>query len=151
MPGMVSITMSIVEALVILSEKVRLTAIGLAAATGANLVVLHVVPDYPLSYFEGAVTLTPEEVSRIEGAWTARGQKIVDTVVAAAGQKGVQAQGVLAHSDQVAEAVMAAARKHRCDLIVMASHGRRGLSRVLLGSETQHVLTHSTIAVLVLR
>lgn len=134
-----------------LSRKAEKAAIGLAAATGARLVVLHVVPDYPMSYFEGAVTLTPEEVARIEGTWTARGQKAVDAVVAAAARAGVQAQGVLAHSDQVAEAVMAAARKHKCDLIVMASHGRRGLTRVLLGSETQHVLTHSTIPVLVLR
>ncbi len=134
-----------------LSRKAEKAAIGLAAATGASLVVLHVVPDYPMSFFEGAVTLTPEELARIEGTWTSRGQKAVDAVVAAATKQGVKAQGVLAHSDQVAEAVMAAARKHRCDLIVMASHGRRGLSRVLLGSETQHVLTHSTIPVLVLR
>lgn len=134
-----------------LSRKAEKAAIGLAAATGAKLTVLHVVPDYPMSYFEGAVTITPEEVARIEGVWTARGQKAVDAVVAVADRAGVRAQGVLAHSDQVAEAVMAAARKHKCDLIVMASHGRRGLTRVLLGSETQHVITHSTIPVLVLR
>jgi nucleotide-binding universal stress UspA family protein len=134
-----------------LSRKAEKSAIGLAAATGAHLVALHVVPDYPLAYFEGAVTLTPEEVARIEGAWTARGQRVVNAVVAAANKEGVKAQGVLARSDQVAQAVIAAARKHKCDLIVMASHGRRGLARVLLGSETQHVLTHSAIPVLVLR
>ncbi len=134
-----------------LSRKAEKAAIGLAAATGAKLTVLHVVPDYPMSYFEGAVTITPQEVARIEGAWTARGRKAVDAVAAVAARAGVQAQGVLAHSDQVAESVIAAARKHKCDLIVMASHGRRGLTRVLLGSETQHVLTHSAIPVLVLR
>ena len=134
-----------------LSRKAEKAAIGLAASTGASLVVLHVVPDYPMSYFEGAVTLSPQEVARIEGTWTERGQKVVDAVVEAAAGQGVKARGVLAHSDRVAEAVMAAARKHRCDLIVMASHGRKGLTRVLLGSETQHVLTHSTIPVLVLR
>ena len=47
--------------------------------------------------------------------------------------------------------VIAAAKKHKCDLIVMASHGRRGLKRLLLGSETTQVLTHSHIPVLVLR
>ncbi len=134
-----------------LSRKAEKAAIGLAASTGAALVALHVVPHYPMSYFEGAVTLTAEEVGRIEGTWTARGQKTVDAVAAAAAKQGVQAKAVVAHSDQVAEAVIAAARKHKCDLIVMASHGRRGISRVLLGSETQHVLTHSTIPVLVLR
>ncbi len=134
-----------------LSRKAEKAAIGLAAATGARLVALHVVPHYPTSYFEGAVTLTPDEIGRIEGTWAARGQKTVDAVAAAAAKQGVQAQAVVSHSDQVAESVIAAARKHKCDLIVMASHGRRGLSRVLLGSETQHVLTHSTIPVLVLR
>lgn len=134
-----------------LSRKAEKAAIGLAAATGATLVVLHVVPDYPTSYFEGAVTLAPEEIARIENHWTAQGQSTVNAVVSAAGKAGVQARGVLAHSDKVAEAVMAAARKHKCDLIAMASHGRRGITRVLLGSETQHVLTHSKIPVLVLR
>ena len=49
------------------------------------------------------------------------------------------------------EAIIAAAKKFKCDLIVMASHGRRGVSGVLLGSETQKVLTHSLIPVLVVR
>ena len=57
----------------------------------------------------------------------------------------------VAKSDLVAEAIIAAAKKHECDLIVMASHGRRGVKRLLLGSETQHVLTHSHVPVLVLR
>jgi nucleotide-binding universal stress UspA family protein len=51
----------------------------------------------------------------------------------------------------VSDAIIAAAKKHKCDLIVMASHGRNGVKRLLLGSETQLVLTHSTVPVLVLR
>ena len=51
----------------------------------------------------------------------------------------------------MAESIISAAKKHKCDLIVMASHGRKGVKRLLMGSETQHVLTHSTIPVLVLR
>lgn len=58
---------------------------------------------------------------------------------------------VVTKSDLVAEAIIAAATKHDCDLIVMASHGRKGIKRLLLGSETQHVLTHSKVPVLVLR
>jgi nucleotide-binding universal stress UspA family protein len=54
-------------------------------------------------------------------------------------------------SDLIAESIIATAKRSKCDLIVMASHGRKGLKRLLLGSETQHVLTHSTIPVLVLR
>jgi len=49
------------------------------------------------------------------------------------------------------EAILAAARKNKCDAIVMASHGRRGLSAVLLGSETQKVLTHTKLPVIVVR
>ena len=65
--------------------------------------------------------------------------------------EGVTVKAVIAKSDLVAEAVISAAKKHKCDLIVMASHGRKGIKRLLLGSETQHVLTHSHIPVLVLR
>ena len=63
----------------------------------------------------------------------------------------MNAKGVVLQSDLVAESIIAAATKHECDLVVMASHGRKGITRVLLGSETQHVLTHSTVPVLVLR
>ena len=49
------------------------------------------------------------------------------------------------------EAIIDAAKDKGCDLIVMASHGRRGLNAVLLGSETQKVLTHSSIPVMVYR
>jgi nucleotide-binding universal stress UspA family protein len=54
-------------------------------------------------------------------------------------------------SDLVADALVTAAAKSKADLIVMASHGRSGIKRLLLGSETQHVLTHAKIPVLVLR
>lgn len=134
-----------------LSRKAVKAAIGLASTTGASLVVLHVVPQYPTSYFEGALSISAQEIGRIEKAWAEKAQALVDGVVEAATAAGVPARGVLASSDHVAESVISAARKHKCDLIVMASHGRKGLQRVLLGSETQHVLTHSTIPVLVLR
>ena len=76
---------------------------------------------------------------------------MVDGVKAQGGAQGVTVKAVVAKSDLVAEAVISAAKKHKCELIVMASHGRKGLKRLLLGSETQHVLTHSHIPVLVLR
>ncbi len=75
----------------------------------------------------------------------------LESVQAAGVARGVTVTPTVVRSDQVSEALIAAAKKHRCDLIVMASHGRRGMSRLLLGSETQHVLTHSHIPVLVLR
>ena len=69
----------------------------------------------------------------------------------AAAAKGVQGRTLVSKSDMVSHAIIHAAEKNNCDLIVMASHGRRGIKRLLLGSETQHVLTHSSTPVLVLR
>lgn len=134
-----------------LSKKAVRSAIGLAGSVGADLVALYVVPNYPVSYFEGGVTISTQDIARTEKQWAEQGQAIVDAVSATAGAEGVKAKGVIARSNLVAEAILAAAKRHKCDLIVMASHGHRGLKRILLGSETQHVLTHSSIPVLVLR
>jgi nucleotide-binding universal stress UspA family protein len=134
-----------------LSKKALQSAVELAASLGAELVALNVVPRYPTSYFEGGTSLPHDEVARRERQWAEQGQAIADEVGKAAERAGVKARGVTARSDLVAEAILAAARKNRCDLVVMASHGRKGIKRLLLGSETQHVLTHGSIPVLVLR
>jgi nucleotide-binding universal stress UspA family protein len=134
-----------------LSKKAVTSAIGLAAACGAELVALKVVPRYPQAYFEGSIPLSVQDVSRVEKQWTETAQAAVDAVVKAAKAKNVVAKGVTAKSDVVSDAIIAAAKKQNADLIVMASHGRKGIKRLLLGSETQQVLTHSHVPVLVLR
>jgi nucleotide-binding universal stress UspA family protein len=134
-----------------LSKKAVKGAIELAAAVGAEVVALNVVPRYPTAYFEGGISVSSTEVSRMEKLWAEQGQALADAVRAQAEAAGVKSRAVTVRSDLVAESILAAARKHRCDLVVMASHGRKGLKRLLLGSETQHVLTHGTVPVLVLR
>jgi len=134
-----------------LSKKAVRASIGLASTMEAELVALYVVPRYPVSYFEGGVNVSQADIAQTEKQWSDRGQAVVDAVRDAAQADGVKAKAVLTRSDLVAESIMAAAKKYKCDLVVMASHGRKGLKRVLLGSETQHVLTHSTVPVLVLR
>lgn len=134
-----------------LSKKAVRSAIDLAAAVGADLVALYVVPRYPVSYFEGGITISMQDIARTEKQWSDKGQAVVDAVQLAAQASGVKAKAVVAQSDLVAESIMSAAKKHKCDLVVMASHGRKGIKRILLGSETQHVLTHSMVPVLVLR
>ena len=134
-----------------LSKKAVRSAVELAASLGAELVALHVVPRYPVSYFDGGVTVSPLEVARTEKSWNDKARAMVDAVVLQAQKAGVAAKGAVMQSDLVAESIQAAASKHKCDLVVMASHGRRGLKRLLLGSETQHVLTHGSVPVLVLR
>lgn len=134
-----------------LSDKAVEHGLALAALTGATVVALKVVHRYPRSYFEGGVPADMNAVKDIEAQWGDAAQAMVDGVKARGDAQGVAVKAVIAKSDLVAEAVIAAAKKHKCDLIVMASHGRKGLKRLLLGSETQHVLTHSHIPVLVLR
>lgn len=134
-----------------LSKKAVQSAIELAAAVGADLVAVYVVPRYPVSYFEGGITISMEDVARTEKQWSDKGQAVVDAVQQAGLVDGVTTKAVVVQSDLVAESIMAAAKKYKCDLVVMASHGRKGIKRVLLGSETQHVLTHSAVPVLVLR
>ena len=134
-----------------LSKKATQSAIELAALSQAELVVVKVVPRYPTTYFDGGVSISAEDVARIEQEWTDAAQAVTYKVVATAEASGVKARGVTVRSDIVADALISTAKKLKSDLIVMASHGRRGLKRVLLGSETQHVLTHSTTPVLVLR
>lgn len=134
-----------------LSKKAVANAIALAASLGAELVAVKVVPRYPMSYFEGGLALQAAEVERVEAQWATEGQAIVDGVKKTAETNGVKAKAVIAKSDVVSDAIIAAAKKHKCDLVVMASHGRKGVKRLLLGSETQQVLTHSHVPVLVLR
>jgi len=134
-----------------LSEKAVRSAIDLAARLGSELFVLYVAPRYPMSYFEGGITISRDEVARVEKEWTDKGRSKVDAATEAARQAGVKASGLVVQSALVAESIQAAVEKNRCDLVVMASHGRKGVSRLLLGSETQHVLTHGKVPVLVLR
>ncbi len=134
-----------------LSKKAVRGAVALAAQVGAGVVALHVMPRYPMSYFEGGVNIDAIDVARTEKAWSEAAQAKIDEALKIAAAAGVPAKGVVMQSDLIAESILAAARKHKCDLLVMASHGRKGLKRLLLGSETQHVLTHSALPVLVLR
>lgn len=134
-----------------LSQKAVKAGISLAASLGAHLTVLNVVPRYPVSYYEGGMVVSMEEMKKTEKLWIDKGQELVDSVQSVALKEGVTAKGIVVQSSEIAESIIAAAEKHKCNLIVMASHGRRGLKRVLLGSETLHVLTHSTTPVLVLR
>jgi nucleotide-binding universal stress UspA family protein len=134
-----------------LSKKAVSHGLDLAQSVNAAVVVTKIVPRYTQTYFEGVVTLSAEDVKKIEKDWVAQGQTVLDKVTDAAKSRGLNVKTAVVKSDRVAEAIIATAKKNDCDLIVMASHGRKGISRVLLGSETNAVLTHSHVPVLVLR
>lgn len=81
----------------------------------------------------------------------AAAEAILGSALGSAERLGVPAETVHLPDAQVAEALIACARERGCGLIVMASHGRRGIQRMMLGSNTSEVLTHSDIPVLVVR
>ena len=134
-----------------LSRKAVKSGLALAELAGADVVAFNAVPRYPMSYFEGGPSVPAAEIARTEKQWADRAAAIVEAVRDSAEAKGIKAKAVTTRSDLVGETIINMAKKHKCDLIVMASHGRRGLKRLLLGSETLHVLTHSDIPVLILR
>lgn len=126
-------------------------ALRLAKVLRAELVALCVVPRYPVGGFEAGVALDAAALAHSEAQWAERGRAMAERVASRAVAAGLRARAVVVHSDQVAASILAAAHKHGCDLVVMASHGRRGLGRLLLGSQTQAVLTDSKLPVLVVR
>ena len=134
-----------------LSDKAVDSGLALAALCGASVVALKIVHRYPRSYFEGGQPTAADEIKLVEKQWSDAAQVLLDAIQAKGTAQGVKVQTAVVRSELVAEGVIAAAKEHACDLIVMASHGRKGVSRLLLGSETQHVLTNSHIPVLVLR
>ena len=134
-----------------LSTKAVSHAISLAQALGAGLTAFYASPDYPLPAYADGVVYEP--VSKKEYAALAKkeAEKILGEVHEKAVAAGLECTTAHAIASAPWEAVLIAARKAKADVIVMASHGRRGVSALLLGSETQKVLTHSKIPVIVVR
>ena len=95
--------------------------------------------------------LIEEARQQYEAATRARAQRLLDEAAAIALEAGVPCVPLQVMSDNPYQAIIATAREQGCDLIVMASHGRKGIAGLLLGSETQKVLVHSNIPVMVHR
>ena len=125
--------------------------VELAKALGARVTGFHAAPPaVPLVLGKqlAKAYMTRDEREQAIGQATARYLGVVER---AAAKAGVACETMHVTSDFPADAILEAARSRKCDLIVMASHGRHGLSAMLLGSETQKVLTHAKIPVLVHR
>ncbi len=133
-----------------LSHKAVSNGIALAAALGAQVLAYTVVPKYPHWNSDTRMPMTQSETANFENERAMEAQAIVDAVREEAHERDVKIIA-LTGKGAIAENIIRAAKKHHCDLIVMASHGRKGMQRLLLGSETLDVLTHTHIPVLVLR
>jgi nucleotide-binding universal stress UspA family protein len=134
-----------------LSDKAVQTAMELTQIFSADLVVVKVVPHYIQTYFEGTFAINDVDVKNIESQWETAAQKTLDEVQALALAKGLHIHTRVVKSDDIAQGLIDTAKQLNSELIVMASHGRKGIKRLLLGSETSAVLTHANIPVLVLR
>lgn len=134
-----------------LSVRTIKQAVKLAKAVGAKITGFYATPVYSSTYYgDGYVLRAPSAKAHAE-ATEIQARKCLSAVEVEAAVEKVPCAVVHVVSDSPFEAIIAAAKKNKCDLIFMASHGRRGLSGLVLGSETQKVLTHSKIPVLVCR
>ena len=134
-----------------LSVKAVAHALGLAKALQAKIAVLYATPTFaPESYFDGGLH---ERMSKsdYEAIAARAAERILKPLADKAATAKVECTTLNVFADAPWEAIIAAAGKQKCDAIVMASHGRRAVSALLLGSETQKVLAHSKIPVLVVR
>ncbi|PWF48382.1 universal stress protein [Massilia glaciei] len=131
------------------SERAVHGALSLAKELGATVSGLHVVRP------PRAFTISPDMLDDSREQYVkeaeAQAEKALMYIVNEAKQMGVAYNTVMVRANDPYDAIIEVARDKRCDLIAMASHGRRGLEGLLLGSETQKVLTHSVIPVLVFR
>ena len=134
-----------------LSQHTIKAGVELAKAVGANVTGLFVAPTPTPLVYEGIFPvgyMAPDEHAEMIARAATHHLGVVEKEAAAA---GVPCECVTVTGDFPAETILQVARKSKCDLIFMASHGRTGVSAILLGSETQKVLAHAKIPVLVHR
>jgi nucleotide-binding universal stress UspA family protein len=135
-----------------LSGKAIRSAVRLARATGARLTGVYVIePFVPAAYGEGVIYAPALSPKRYKEITEREARKALAAVEIEAGSTGTAYGGTMLTANNPWEGIIRAAKAKKCDLIVMASHGRRGLAGLILGSETVKVLTHSKIPVLVCR
>lgn len=131
-----------------LSDRAVETAVGLARALGAELVAFTALPVYPYAGIGESSGVASEDYQARAGA---EASDRLARVEQRARDAGVRCHTSMLEADDPYRAIIAAADKHECGLIVMASHGRRGFEGLVLGSETQRVLTYTQRPVLVVR
>jgi len=131
-----------------ITSKAVSNAVDLARALGASLSTITVKEPFPYSAISEMQPIPPQEFyDAQERIAVARVKAVVD----AAATAGVPCKAFTVEAQHPWEAIIDHAKAQGCDLIVMASHGRRGVSALLIGSETSRVLTHSPIPVLVVK
>jgi nucleotide-binding universal stress UspA family protein len=135
-----------------LSLKAINECFGFAKALGAAVTLIYVQPHYSMHVPAGLISGVVKSLEKErEEEFMGTAQKMLAELETLGKADGVQCDGVVVVGDSPYEKIIEYAGNRNCDLIMMASHGRKGLDAVLLGSETVKVLTHTKIPVLVVR
>jgi nucleotide-binding universal stress UspA family protein len=134
-----------------LSVKTVKQAVKFAKSVGAKITGFYATPEFGSTYYGDGYILRAPSANTYSEASEKQARKCLSTIEVEAEVEKVPCEVLHVVSDSPYEAIIEAARKKKCDLIFMASHGRRGLSGLVLGSETHKVLIHSKIPVLVCR
>jgi nucleotide-binding universal stress UspA family protein len=131
-----------------LARKAVIHGLALAKALGTKVTAVTVTEPLATLITGDIIAFPAEEYER---AVAQSAQTILSGVTETAKKRGIACETVHEKDQFPAEGIIHAAESRGCDLIVMASHGRRGLSKILLGSQATQVLTHTTIPVLIYR
>jgi nucleotide-binding universal stress UspA family protein len=131
------------------SEVAMRKALDLARGSNARVTGLHVIQ--PFHLLSANVEMIEDTRAVYQAHSDAHARACLAVIEQAAREAGVSCETCVVRADHPYEAIIQTATERACDLIVMASHGRRGMQALLLGSETQKVLTHCAVPVLVLR
>ena len=140
-----------------LADNAAKHGVKLAKALGAKVTGLHVTPPFHSFTYRSQMLLTyhvalsEDSEAEYKRATSACAKKLLLAINRAADALGVSCETVQTSNDQPFKSIIEVARRKACDLILMASHGHAAIGGILLGSETQKVLTHSHIPVLVYR
>lgn len=136
-----------------LSREAEKECIAFAKSTGAKVTAIHVVSHFHLHMGTWGAPRSVHTKIEKEHEEVARkaAEKMISAITTRAKAEGVKCDGMVVIGDQPFEEIIKSAGKSNCDLIMMASHGRRGFKGMLLGSETVKVLAHTKIPVLVVK
>ena len=133
------------------SQDTAKKAVALAKETGARITAFYAKREASEIYWDKMSWVTLPDQAKLDDAAERDAQKILGYIEDLCKNAGVSCAKVSATCNSIYKGIIDAASTSNCDLIFMASHGRRGIDALLLGSETHKVLTHSKIPVLVYR
>lgn len=134
-----------------LAGKAVKAAVKFAATINARITFYQALENSMVMYGADGFAVPADTLDSMDKAMRKAAQANLDAAVKQASAKGVSSEGVMGKQFVPWEGIVEAARKKKCDVIFMASHGRRGIAGVVLGSVTHQVLTHSKIPVVVFR